>query len=107
MMRYHWGLGVGHLHAHQPSTTLGCVPEVPEDVQDVQLQNYEQEETLRENDVIANNQDEDSEVYDSDNPELDLDDRQSEGWSDVDSNDLEDGDGRDEENMEEEDYTGM
>jgi hypothetical protein len=108
MMRYHWGLGVGHLHAHQPSCTEGCVPEAPENAQDIQTQDYGQDDVLRESDAIAHNQDGDSEVYDSDNPELGWDDRQSEGWSDVESDELEDGDRRNEdENMEDEDYTGM
>ncbi|KAF8237944.1 hypothetical protein L208DRAFT_1506424, partial [Tricholoma matsutake] len=25
LMRYHWGLGVGHFHAHQSALTSGCI----------------------------------------------------------------------------------
>jgi hypothetical protein len=27
-MRYHWGLGIGHFHAHQPATPSSHIPEV-------------------------------------------------------------------------------
>jgi hypothetical protein len=102
-MRYHWGLGVGHFHAHQPAAALGCVPKVPEDSQPI---DSGQEEVLHENDIIAHLQDGDSDVYDSDNSELGLDDRQSEGWGEVES-DESGGDEDVDETMEDEWYTGM
>ena len=99
-MRYHWGLGVGHLHAHQHTVTSAPISE--KDAQDARSPEYEPEETLDENDVNAQveAQDGDSEGYHSDNPELCLEDRDLEGWEDVES---EDSDGEDEERDEDED----
>jgi hypothetical protein len=105
MMRYYWGLGVGHFYVHQTAATTDCVLQIPEDTQ---APDSEQEELLGGSDNDASNyvQDGDSEVYDSDNPELGLDDRQSDEWGE--DGDESDGDDRDEdENMEDEYYTGM
>jgi hypothetical protein len=32
-MRYHWGLGVGHIHVHRPTSVSGCIPNQPMDVE--------------------------------------------------------------------------
>jgi hypothetical protein len=105
-MRYHWGLGVGHFHVHQPTATLVDVPNLPEDPE---LPDFEQEAVLYEDDDIACAQD-GSDVYDSDNPELGLDDRQSDGWEEVEYDEdggLGDGDGGESMDDSDEDYTGM
>jgi hypothetical protein len=75
LMRYHWGLGVGHLHAHQPGSTASRIPEEP-DMQD-------ETEELGENNVDIHTQDNNGDVYDSDDPELGLEDRHLEGWEDL------------------------
>jgi hypothetical protein len=103
-MRYHWGLGVGHFHAHQPSSSGTSVrtSEQPLNPQDVQLLECETEERLGENNIdMAPNHDGDSDV---DDPELDLEDREYVGWDDE---DLEGGDGDELEGVEEEDFTGL
>jgi len=82
-MRYHWGLGVGHLHAHQPTATTRHAPE-----DDTQSPEYETEEPLDKTNVNTQTQDENSDIYNSDDPELDLEDRDLEGWEDVELEDL-------------------
>ena len=101
-MRYHWGLGIGHIHAHQSSGTCDHISEEP-DVQDVQLL-CETEERLGENNIDTQFQEGDSDVEDHHDPELDLEDREYEGWDDE---DLEDGNRVELEGIEEEDFTGL
>ena len=90
LMRYHWGLGVGHFHAHQPTGRPSHNYE-ESDTQYVHSPECENEVRMDENDVNTCIQDENSDVCDSDDPELDLEDREHEGWDDVESeDDLED-----------------
>jgi hypothetical protein len=91
-MRYHWGLGVGHLHAHRSASTLGNVTKESDDTWNVQPLDGGPEEVPGEDDIQIDTQNCNSDVYDSDNSELGLDDRDLEGWEDVES-DAEDGDG--------------
>ena len=112
MMRYHWGLGVGHYHAHQPTSSLyhditsQPIINEPGDTQDNRSSNLEPEGTSYSNvDPLG---DHDLE-YTSDDPELGLEDRHlpDEGWQDTDTD--VDGGGHgasDFEDVEEEDYTG-
>jgi len=97
-MRYHWGLGVGHLHAHQHSAISGRIPQ--EDNQEMELPEREAEERLDQNiaDALPEIQaeHESSDVEHSDNPELGLEDRHLEGWEDDESEDSERGGSRDE-----------
>jgi hypothetical protein len=112
MMRYHWGLGVGHYHAHQPTSSLHHditsqpITNEPGDTQDNQSSNLEPEGTSDSN--VDGLGDDDLE-YISDDPELGLEDRHlpDEGWQDTDI-DADDGghSGSDSEDIEEEDYTG-
>jgi hypothetical protein len=95
-MRYHWGLGVGHLHAHQTLAAPCDKPEMPqaEDTHPDQSPDCitADSEAPSKNHVDARPppEDGDDSVCDSDCPEFGLDDRQSEGWEDVDSdNELE------------------
>jgi hypothetical protein len=110
-MRYHWGLGVGHLHAHQYAVI--STPVLEKDAQDAQPPECEPEERLDENSVNdqIDIQDGNSEGYQSDHPELCLEERDFEGWNDVESEDSEDEDGvqGEHEAMEESDtdFTGM
>jgi hypothetical protein len=92
-MRYHWGLGVGHLHAHQHSAISGRIPQ--EDDQEMELPEREAEERL---DPLPETQaeHESSDVEHSDNPELGLEDRHLEGWEEDESEDSERGESRDE-----------
>jgi hypothetical protein len=117
MMRYHWGLGVGHYHAHQPTSSLHHditsqpITDEPGDAQDNQSSNLEPEGTLYSNvDALASGDDGDLE-YISDDPELGLEDRHlpDEGWQDTDTDGASDGGGHsgsDSDDIEEEDYTG-
>ena len=103
MMRYHWGLGVGHSHVHQPVVSNITTPIVyePGDSQDNQSSNLEPDGTSYSNvDAVG---DDDLE-YISDDPELGLEDRHlpDEGWEDTDTDGASDGGGH----SEEEDYTG-
>lgn len=46
-MHYHWGLGVGHIHAHQSASTSGCDSNLAEDAQDIDIsRSYQRFETL-------------------------------------------------------------
>jgi hypothetical protein len=91
-MRYHWGLGVGHFHAHQPRATATssytpCKPdsEDTENDHDVEPGVAEGSDTYDGHKSSAELGDNASDVYESDNSELGLDDRDSEGWEDVES----------------------
>jgi hypothetical protein len=87
LMRYHWGLGVGHIHAHQPVAWSGHDSEDPRDVPSPGREPEEASATYSGNTQTGN----DSDGDDTDNPELDLEDRDLEGWEDVESEDSEDG----------------
>jgi hypothetical protein len=104
MMRYHWGLGVGHYHAHQPTSishhNITSRSNLEPDSEGTSYSNV---------DPLGNSND-DLE-YISDDPELGLEDRHlpDEGWQDMDSDSDADGGGHsdsDFEDIEEEDYTG-
>ena len=99
LMRYHWGLGVGHLHAHQSATTSIYIP--GEDAPDI-----ENEEIPNEGDIQVNIETQDgmSDVFEPYNPELDLEDRELEGWEDIQSEELQSG--VEDEDMEEDNFIG-
>ena len=84
-MHYNWGLGVGHLHAHQ--SNVSYIP----DSSKLRGSDTFSDEFLsdREMDVteMGSNM-----SYKSDSPEMALDDRNYEGWKDVESDNPEDGD---------------
>jgi hypothetical protein len=104
-MHYHWGLGVGHLHAHQPTSTSNCIPDEAE-TQDGQFQGVE----LGESTHAPNPYPDDATDIESDNPELGLDDREADIWQDSETEGSKDGsDIDDEHNSEgtEEDFVGM
>ena len=104
-MRYHWGLGVGHFHAHQSALTSGCVSNPTEDAQEAQVPDLGLREALGES--LAQDNDRDSDMgYESEKPELCLEDLDLEGWDDIEMDDEEDEDG-DEDNGEPENFTGM
>jgi hypothetical protein len=80
LMRYHWGLGVGHLHAHCPESTTNRCSSFPDEQRDIE----DDQNTGREPDNVsehASNIDGAcSDAYNSDNSEWDLDNRDFEGW---------------------------
>jgi hypothetical protein len=80
LMRYHWGLGVGHIYAYQPAGTFVHTPEV--NVPSAVLPESTLEENAEGNDTSGRTHDGNSDIYDSDNPELTFDDRDGEGWED-------------------------
>ena len=107
-MRYHWGLGVGHFHAHRHAALPGHNQEDPENILSPEP---DHEEAVSENNYEAPTQDENSDLDDAENPELGLEDRNFEGWEDVESEDVESEDSedavRDSDIEEEGDLTGM
>jgi hypothetical protein len=100
LMRYHWGLGVGHLHAHQHVVTR-----IPENILGLQSLECETSERQDEDDNNVQTQDGNcSDVCDSDSLEFSLKDSDLEEWEDYESG-TEHGDQN--EYAEEEDITGM
>jgi hypothetical protein len=104
-MRYHWGLGVGHFHVHQPAPTSGWVSHLTEDAEETQVPDLELQDALGESLTQANDRSSDM-GYESERSELCLEDREFEGWDDIEMNDIEDGDW-DEIIGEPEDFTGI
>lgn len=98
LMRYHWGLGVGHLHAHQPVTS--DEPDQFEVCQD--NPDLEPEGT---SDVRI--EDGDSDIYDSDDPEQGIEIGDLEEWEDVETSDSDDDGQHELQDTEDEDFTGM
>jgi hypothetical protein len=81
-MRYHWGLGIGHLHAHYPtSTSNGCsgIPGKPRDIEDDQNADCEPDNVSED---ASNVDGASSNSYDSDKSESDLNNLDLEGWED-------------------------
>ena len=75
-MRYHWGLGVGHCYARNAFESSNTSDE-PSDTENTDL------EPDNSSDAELNV----SDVYESDDSELFLDDRDPEGWDDVETSD--------------------
>jgi len=104
-MRYHWGLGVGHCHAHQPSWTY-TTPQL-EDPKDDQSSHVEPESSISTSvGVQAGECD-----HDSDIAELSLEDGHlaEEGWQDDDFGSSDDAGGPESGDSEDEDenFTGI
>ena len=81
-MRYHWGLGVGHLHVHHPASTSSSnssIPDKPRDIEDDQNTDHGPDNVSEDASDIACAG---SDAYDSDKPEWDLDSHDLEGWED-------------------------
>jgi hypothetical protein len=81
LMRYHWGLGVGHLHAHQSTSSYQS--------KGIDAPHEPVPETLpvsRDTKTTDVNDDDES-----DNSEIGLEDHEFEGWDDVESDDSNEG----------------
>lgn len=78
-MRYHWGHAIGHLHAHQASSTSSSVYTEPSEIEDGQ------DLAPGENHVHTHGLDDASDTCESDDSELGLNERDLEGWQDVES----------------------
>lgn len=79
-MRYHWGLGIGHLHAHQLASTSNYAPDETTNIHDDRYQGFESGEssnTHAPSPCIENGSD-----TESDSSELGLDDREAGVWED-------------------------
>jgi hypothetical protein len=93
-MRYHWGFGVGHLHAHQ--STPSCVPREPREIDAPYDPIPEQLPGGGDTRTTDIENDSDYELDDeSDDPEMVLEDRELEGWDESDDPDNGDEDGSD------------
>ena len=80
-MRYHWGLGVGHLHAHCPvSDGRSSIPDEPRNIDDEQNADGEPDNVSEHSSDIDGPSSDNA--YDSDNSEWDLDNRDLDGWED-------------------------
>jgi hypothetical protein len=108
LMWYHWGLGVGHFHVHQPVSSSVRMSEGEGD-QDFCLAECEIGDIwrLNENNVNEQTQNGNSDIYDSDNLELGSEDRDNEGWESEDESDDHDEGVCGSDNVEKEDFTGM
>lgn len=97
-MRYHWGLGVGHLHAHQHASSARGSED------NTGWSQYEAGEALDDaSDTNTRSPDVDGNAYDFGDAEFSS---ESEGWEDIESED-EEGSGNEDMTSEEEDFTGM
>jgi len=76
-MWYHWRLGVGHLHAHQPS----CIPHEP---RDIAAPDDPISEQLPGAGYTWTTDVENDADYELNNPEMALEDRKLEGWNESD-----------------------
>jgi hypothetical protein len=97
-MRYYWGLGVGHLHAHQPATTPASTDSPEEGPDDIHHSTEHGPDTLEADMDITQTQIDDSDLGSdsncsgSSNSDIELDDSSLGGDEDV---------------AEEEDFRGM
>jgi len=82
-MRHHWGLDVGHLHAHQSASS--CIPRESTDIDPLDELHVDPESGGEDTYTAEMDGDE------SDNLEMSLGDREWEGWEDVESETSEDG----------------
>jgi len=81
LMQYHWGLGVGHLHAHGLTSTSSWIPDHT-DILDNSSTNSEDPT----GDLKPHVTDFDSNTcYELVNPEMTLNELDLEGWEDVES----------------------
>ena len=81
-MRYHWGLGVGHLHMHcivSTSNGRSGVPDEPRDIEDDQNGDCKPDNVSED---TSNIDCASLDAYNSDKSEWDLDNRDLEGWGD-------------------------
>jgi hypothetical protein len=91
-VRYHWGMGVGHLHVHRATPTSSCILQEDKsiDTSDDLFADLEPLQGGRDTHVTADI-DSGSASYESDNSEMALEDRDLEGWEDVEGDASEDG----------------
>ena len=89
-MQYHWGQGIGHLHAHQCSSQ--CIPKSTVAIDALDDPGTDE---LPSSEALATNAADMDDIDDKlDNPEFSLRDYDVEGWEDVES-DTADNDGLD------------
>ena len=82
LMRYHWGTGVGHLHAHQPLSNDGSISDEPIDIEDDQNADNELGEHASSIDGTSRDS-----VHKSDNSEWDWEDVETDIENDLDYRD--------------------
>jgi hypothetical protein len=107
-MRYHWGLGVGHIHAHQSTLSASRSPDKSKDSQDDRSTDFEPDEPPGENANAADtaHDGETDAPCESDNGELCLDDHDVGGWDDVET-DSADGSADDSDGERDSDYDSI
>ena len=100
-MWYHLGLGVGHLHTHQATSTSAHVADP------AKSENYQDNIPESEEAPGPWAEDGDSDIYKSDNPELGMEICDLEGWEDVETNESDNSGQHELQDTEDEDFTGM
>jgi hypothetical protein len=106
-MQYHWHLGVGHLHAHRLTSTSSWIPDQSRNTDSDASNNSSTNHEDLTGDLEPHVTDFDSNAcYKSVNPEMTLDELDLEGWEDVESDTLEVGCGKGNDNSGD-DFTEM
>ena len=96
LMRYHWGLGIGHLHAHRPASTSES--RISDELRDTELEDEHADLEQDEDSAHLPDADNAVDIYESDGSESDLDDVETDTGSEVDEPS---------EHESEEDFVGM
>ena len=103
-MRYHVRLGVGHVHTHQSSAS-GESKDIdgPDESSDIDVPDDPIPERLSFGGETQAPDLENEHNDETDNPEMALEDRENEGWEDVESHDSNDGNESDGQSLEDDD----
>ena len=104
-MKYHWGLGVGHLHVHGLTSTSPWNPDQPRDADAPDGPSANHEDPIGVVELNATGFD-GNPCDESVNLEMNLDEHDMEGWEDVESDTLETGCGNGD-NESEDDFEEM
>jgi hypothetical protein len=84
-MRYHWGLGIGHVHAHQVTPDSACIYEQSTDTNPSDTSSRDPETLTGPQDLHDAGTAGDAACHELGDLEMALYDRDFEGWDDVES----------------------
>ena len=100
LMRYHAGLGVGHVHTHPGQSSASGIPR---ESRDIDVPDDPIPEQLPDGGEMQAPDMENEQNDEADNPEMALEDRENEGWEDAESDDSKDGNESDGQSSEDDD----